>query len=94
MFIEPAIREFGPKTDEPSLRGFIAFLKTRPAYEKYVWMSPCVCPCAQYAAHIGQQWQECAGGVWNRLNTLAYNAQPHTFGALVAYIAQSHMFLV
>ena len=59
---------------EPSLPGFIDWLRSKDPKEHYNWPDSGRCACGQYARHLGvANWN--SGGrhhqVWDRLNQIA-----------------------
>jgi hypothetical protein len=76
---------FDPKWNAPSLNGFLVWLETMPAEQKYPHMDCENCACGQYAAWLGEpDWPgkaRAGHAVWNKLNRIAC-ARGWTFGAL------------
>lgn len=81
MFLE-AKQAGESQVREPSLEGFIAWLKTMPQDGVYDWESGSNCACAQYAQSIGlgRNWQAYCDGrlyasrhvkIWTELNRIA-----------------------
>jgi hypothetical protein len=81
---------------EPSIKGFLAFARTRPPEEPYTYTNDLVCACSAYAASIGhsKEWHSRTGDpvqYWMRLDQIAFDS-PRTYGALaeqLAYLART-----
>jgi hypothetical protein len=76
---------------EPSIKGFLAFARSRPPEEPYIYTDDLVCACAAYAASIGhsKEWHartRAPGQYWMRLDQLAFDS-PRTYGALAEQLA-------
>lgn len=55
------------------MEGFIAWLETKPAYEKYFWADCEKCACGQYYASLGREFSKDleGDGMANLLNRVA-----------------------
>ena len=80
---------------DPTRDAFVAFLRTMPADESYIYYDSHICACAQYCRKTrswrdwfwrygkrAEQRAEHEHEVWQRFDGIAAT-RPHTFGALL-----------
>lgn len=56
---------------EPSLPGFVDWLRSKDPNEHYEWPNSMICACGQYSEHLTGQPVWGGTNLWNKLNYIA-----------------------